>query len=971
MSRILTAVGVFAAALTCISCKDPARFSPPENAGKAFFSQFAFQDLICQYPNGNLLYPKPSKPFSKNIPAVEYEVDLSESRPEVVFSGRRLVVASVDGAEAGFAYSPSGRIAYRGSPGRHSVKIGLPSAGLTPAPKGNRNPFGNPSLDLPAAAGNVCGISRFFFGGDFPERRNFAELYESLARAVKAKEVDRWDAWRLMYCLYPEESAQVISSLGTDLPAMAGMTEKIRTVLEESLHAKKRLLSHLFKNGEKKRSFAFVKRHPIDGSYIGYTEGLSDAFGECTFAPESELCVVDLFPDGNVKERTLLKSPNGVIRDPDVSYDGKRLMFSWKKAPDDDYHIYEMTISEGGDFSSPKQLTFGKFADTEAAYLPNGDIVFSSTRCAQSVDCYSAEVSNLYMMRPDASFMRRVGFDQVHTLYPKPLPSGDVVYTRWDYSDRAQIFTQALFTMRSDGSFQTELYGNKSWFPTSIIHARGVPSSSKIMAVLSGHHTGQRGKLALIDPSKGTQEGEGITLLAPVRKPDAQRIDKYGQTGPQFSYPFPLSEKLFLTSFSPHSEWAHLHNLPASLFLMDADGNMLLISSHPYLHALQAVEIAPRQKPPQRPSQVDYSKSTAELFIRNVYDGYATSTLPRGSLKKLRIVRPLFERRAPIGNLKFTNDEGGVKIRADVFTPVSLAHGSWDAKEVLGEVPIAADGSVHFEVPARTPVYFQIVDADGNVAATMRSWAGFQPGEFYSCAGCHGNKNLEDSSKRELVRDKKPERTQPFYDIKEFSFRKNIQPILDDKCIACHNNRYSKRVKVTDGSYLSVGEIAPNPEYKTPEGSGRAPFSLLDVPVPNPDAKRIFNDAYCNLLSPTIGKNIFDADFRSRLVNWPGALSVPTPLPAYYRGAAKSSLVKMLSQGHSGVEMTREEIEKIACWIDLGVPYCGDYTEAADWSDEEKAAWNYYSQKAAKEREREQKAISDEIHRRAQIDAEK
>ena len=75
---------------------------------------------------------------------------------------------------------------------------------------------------------------------------------------------------------------------------------------------------------------------------------------------------------------TLIDAPDGVIRDPDVSYDGKRILFAWKKSDrGDDYHLYEMELETG----EVRQLTFGLgFADYEGAYLPNGDIIFNSTR---------------------------------------------------------------------------------------------------------------------------------------------------------------------------------------------------------------------------------------------------------------------------------------------------------------------------------------------------------------------------------------------------------------------------------------------------------------------------------------------------------------------------------------------------------------------------------------------------------------
>jgi hypothetical protein len=68
-------------------------------------------------------------------------------------------------------------------------------------------------------------------------------------------------------------------------------------------------------------------------------------------------------------------------------------------------------------------------------------------------------------------------------------------------------------------------------------------------------------------------------------------------------------------------------------------------------------------------------------------------------------------------------------------------------------------------------------------------------------------------------------------------------------------------------------------------------------------------------------------------------------LPPLHRGAAKSELMTLLEKGHHEVKLTQEEMEKLACWIDLSVPYCGDYTEANTWSENEKAKYARYLKK--------------------------
>ncbi len=712
------------------------------------------------------------------------------------------------------------------------------------------------------------------------------------------------------------------------------------------------------------KKYIYVERYPIDPSFYGYTEGLSDARAESRFTPDSKLCMLEFLPNGRIKRTVLLEDKTGCIRDPDVSYDAKRIIFSWKKSLlEDDFHIYEMDLETG----KIKQLTFGRFADIEAKYLPNGEIVFNSTRCEQTTDCWFTEVSNLYMMRGDGSFMRRVGFDQVCTTYPTVTEQGDVIYTRWDYSDRGQIFTQGLFSMKYDGTFQTEVYGNKSWFPTAIGHARQIPNTKKYIAVLHGHHTGQRGKLALIDPSKGRQEAAGVEYLAPRKKAVAVKIDTFGQDGPQFQYPYPLSEDLFFVTFEPNKCANHSYPSTYGIYLMDSDGDRELVASHRYLDSNQIVPVAHRKIPNLEKSRVDYSKDKGYLFIRNIYYGDGVKGVRKGSIKKIRVVK-LDYRRAPVGALFGESREDGVWVGNLVCTPVSLGQGTWDTKEILGEVDVAPDGSVYFEIPARTPVYFQPIDEDGTAVTTMRSWTTMQPNEFYSCLGCHGDRDTPNPLKLNIAKGRKPEKLKPFYDIKGgFSFRKHIQPILDKNCISCHNDRSVPRI-VKGKEKISVASIVPTEgkewielEKANSKKSVRA-FSLLDYPMPNTVAKRKFNDAYYNLLQPMFlesRKNPVYADFKNPLINWLGMQSAPTLQPPYKRGAATSEIMKLLRGGHGGVKLSREDLDKIAAWIDLYVPYCGDYYEENLWNNNDKAFYNYYEEKAKSQRDAERKAIKE------------
>jgi hypothetical protein len=684
------------------------------------------------------------------------------------------------------------------------------------------------------------------------------------------------------------------------------------------------------------RRVVFVKHFNLTGSHYAYTEGLSDAQHERTFKAGAALCVLEFRPVGRALDarrgddsglrraealqvetepvvETLLDDPKGVIRDPDVSYDGKRVLFAWKKSDrEDDYHLYEMDLAT----RAIRPLTRGLgVADYEGAYLPGGDILFNSTRCVQTVDCWWTEVSNLYLLEADPSTslgaraggtrIRRVAFDQVHDNYPTVTPDGRVLYTRWEYNDRGQVYPQALFEMNADGTGQREFYGNSSWFPTTIAHARAIPGSSKVLAVATGHHSDQSGKLIVIDPRRGRQENEGVQLVAPVRETKAVRVDAYGQDGDQFQHPYPLNEREFLVSYAPEPP-PRGGKVGFGLYWMDIDGHRELLAWDEALSCARPVPLAARPEPKRRPAVADTYGTNGSYYVQDVYAGPGLAGIPRGTVKRLRVVA-LDYRAAGIGH----NGNGGPAGGALVSTPIAINNGGWDVKRVLGSVPVEEDGSAHFVVPARTPVYFQLLDARGFVVQTMRSWTTLQPGERQSCVGCHENKNsAPPANYGAALAARKPARElEPFHGpARGFSYPAEIQPIWDRHCNECHTGAKEKDKA----------------------------FSLLATPVEDKQAKRFWSESYVNLTrgGPS-----------NRWVNWISVQSIPPMLPPYPAGAALSPLFPLLEKGHYHVKLDPAEVEKIACWLDLLVPFCGDYREAAAWTPEERKKYDHFLEK--------------------------
>ena len=723
-----------------------------------------------------------------------------------------------------------------------------------------------------------------------------------------------------------------LSSRIARVAGLLGKDPSLYTTVEQYVElCKERRALRLASFVEDKPQIVFTKFHVLRPSFFAYTEGQSDARHEKNFFQGSQLSLLTMNGIWAIEE-TLLSDSLGVFRDPEVDFDGKRVLFAWKQSEkESDFHIHEIDMKT----RKVRQITSGLgYADIEPIYLPDGNILFNSTRVGTSVDCWFTEVSNMYICDREGRYMRQVGFDQVHTVSPALLDDGRVIFTRWDYNDRAQLFPHPLFQMNPDGTGQSEYYGMNSWFPTTIAHARQIPGTRKVMATVTGHHAPQHGKIGIIDTEAGRDENEGVMLAAPLRKPNNDRIDSWGQFTDQFQYPFPLNETDFLVSYTPLGYHVG-HPMMFGIYWMDVDGNRELLYADPKISCNQPLMLASRPIPFRRSSTVDYTKTTGTYYMQNIYEGQLMGTLPKGTIKKLRVIEIEY-RSAGIGEVHNEGPGGG----ALSSSPVGVGNTSWDIKRVHGEVDVYEDGSAMFEVPARTPLFFQALDENGHMVQTMRSWSTLMPGEIQSCVGCHEHKNSvppHSSRPTSIAMNRGVQKIVPVDDkgLRGFSFINEVQPILDRHCISCH------------------------------DGSNKNRINLSGEQIVNKPSRRNFSFAYLNLTHTVpygstagyiAGLNL-RANPHHPEVNWLDMMSEPTMQMPYTAGAAKSNLIKRLKAGHGMASISPEEINTLAIWIDLTAPYVGDYLEANNWSQDELDFYEYHDAKRRKAREEEAEAI--------------
>ena len=208
------------------------------------------------------------------------------------------------------------------------------------------------------------------------------------------------------------------------------------------------------------------------------------------------------------REVTPPNLPPGSFLNPELSLDATKILFSYSPVASDPpgtytggrdvprfctpdrlahrYNIYEAPLAGG----TARRLTNDGHDDIFPIYLPDGDIVFSSTRRGGYHRCGLGPcfVFTLSRMGPNGEKPRSISFLETHEWTPALLPDGRLLYTRWDYVDRNGVLYQHLWTARPDGGGVRIYYGNNTWNPCGTWEARPVPHSTKVMAIAGPHH---------------------------------------------------------------------------------------------------------------------------------------------------------------------------------------------------------------------------------------------------------------------------------------------------------------------------------------------------------------------------------------------------------------------------------------------------------------------------------------------------
>jgi hypothetical protein len=633
-----------------------------------------------------------------------------------------------------------------------------------------------------------------------------------------------------------------------------------------------------------------------------FSHQLTQYYGSCA-RPGGGLFVLDQ-PGRALRARELVGGalPAGSFQHPEVSYDGKRILFAYCEADsiptdreshlDRFYHLYEVN-TEG---SGLRQLTDGPHDDFAPRYLPNGELLFVSTRRGGFHRCGRGPCPTYTLAKAnaDGSNPRPISFHETHEWDPVVLGDGRILYTRWDYVDRHAVFYQQLWTTRPDGTAAVAYYGNNTFNPVGVWEAQPVPGSTRVMATAGAHHAMTAGSIILVDVNAGRDGLAPLTRLTPdalfpeSEVPVANRtqpaawsarldgeplpwpIETQRWPGHCYRSPHPLSETYFLAAYSFEPLIGEPDPNPAAMFgiyLVDRFGNKELLHRDPEISSLWPVPLRARARPAELASAVEPDAAGDGVYVlQDVYQSWPS--LPAGAVKRLRIVQVLPK------STWHANDP-----------PVGLANAS-PGRQVLGTVPVEADGSAAFRAPARVALAFQALDEWGQAVQTMRSITYLQPGEQASCVGCHEPRHSAPPPSRGLLALRRaPSAIDPAPDgSRPLSYPLLVQPVLDRHCVTCHN------AERKEGNLVLTGD---------PDGRFTLSYQAL--------ARRVPHSAWGGQ----------PGDFR--VVN-----SEPLTEPGFF-GARNSSLMRMLRDGHQDVALSESDFERLTTWMDANALFYGTF----------------------------------------------
>lgn len=520
------------------------------------------------------------------------------------------------------------------------------------------------------------------------------------------------------------------------------------------------------------------------------------------FAPGGDLMMVNLASPSApmVNLTTEYTQGKGDVCDPEVSYDGTRVLFSMRGPNDPTFSIFEADLSTHQLHRIIQDdATAHAGDDVDPAYLPDGRIVFVSNRQAttqaqlaaagaqpyQYLDEYDREQSTvLHVMNSDGTGIHQISMNQSHDRNPTVLMDGRIMFSRWDHLGARNHFP--IFTVNPDGTNLFIDYG--AFSPgNSFLHPREMPNGQVMsdLMPLSGTHEG--GALMGIDivnfsdntdPVSPTVTGNGQNELTldNINFETREGLAPYGR----YTTPYPLWDgtNRALVSWSP-SRPVQGTNMQTGLpeqqegppaygvYMFDIGEKTLLPIALPPegWDYVDPVAVMARPVPNSIPdAQLDQTLAAQGLGVINVKSVYDTdgqdlmgqSMLAPYELQPYneipQIAAPANDNRATVADIATIKDPAKttgaqrparfLRVGTAIPTPPGVSKQTFgntmlEMERILGYTVIQPDGSARILVPADTPVTLSVVDSNGLTFQRHTDWLQVRPGETRTCNGCH------------------------------------------------------------------------------------------------------------------------------------------------------------------------------------------------------------------------------------------
>ena len=640
-----------------------------------------------------------------------------------------------------------------------------------------------------------------------------------------------------------------------------------------------------------------------------------------------------------------LPGGKGFIGKISLSFDARKVVFDFRQDTGSGFRIWEVNVDASGlrqvlfppKDEAAKVTRWGKkwhTDDIHPCYLPDGKIIFSSTRCEHTILCGGSAAlvaPVLHRMDADGGNVEQLTKSPVSEFCPVVLDDGRVMYHRWEYIDKGARVCKTIWSMNPDGTMPQELYGVSDDTTTVYMYPQAIPGNSHRLVCVGTCHFPQGGCLGaimLIDLRRGARrrgpdpdESDyvrwdnryAVTNITPhvfverrtepgwhfLGKDGKYVHDREGRSGHLYTHPYPVGEKKFLVSYKADPV-DHYKNVADaySLYLIDTEGNHRLVYKDDKLSCWHPTPLLARKVPPRIYSarHPEYAANNEALcIVANIYEGM--DGVEQGQVKWLR-VNEAIPRYWDTGR-RWHSATSSSAWKAALWPRVQ-----W------GVVPVEKDGSAYFKVPANRNIFFQALDENFMELQRERTYVNYHPGEVRSCVGCHGRRSraAHPKSTHTTIATTRPPSTpqpQPCDLVKNggngraqqvIHYSTDIQPVFNAKCVSCHGNADPA------GGLKLTGDVTVY--YNT---------SYEEL-------------AQKQLAGPIVSE--FTTFRRGDQGNYNGATLAPKSL-----GSHRSTLIDMLTDpahpknaedDHSGM-LTETELMILSRWVDSNYQFYGGY----------------------------------------------